>query len=261
VFRNPAKAKEWQAKGAEIAIAELQDPIALEAAFRGAEGVFIMTPPLLDAADPMAEHNKMLTALSIALNKTQPQKIVFLSSIGAHLPTGTGAIKKLYDMEQSFRQLRLPTASIRAAWFMENFSYNLGYVRQSGQLPSFLDRTNAAIPMVAAEDIGHLAAVLLQETFTGHRTIQLEGPCCYSADDVASILSYEFEKDISSQPIPPVLYEATYQSSGCTPAAARMMAEMNRGFNSGHIRFEEKGQEHHKGDILLEDVLKRYISH
>ncbi|HMI61256.1 MAG TPA: NAD(P)H-binding protein, partial [Puia sp.] len=94
VLRNPAKAEQWRALGADVAIAGLQDVQALEAAFRNAEGLFVMTPPLLDSPDPIAEHDKMLSALSTAITRTGPEKLVFLSSIGAHLPTGTGAIKK-----------------------------------------------------------------------------------------------------------------------------------------------------------------------
>jgi len=255
VLRNPAKAEQWRALGADVAIAGLQDVQALEAAFRNAEGLFVMTPPLLDSPDPIAEHDKMLSALSTAITRTGPEKLVFLSSIGAHLPTGTGAIKKLYSMEQSFRQLSIPTASIRAAWFMENFSHSMDYVRQNNQLPSFLDPTDLSIPMVATRDIGILAARKLQSRWTGHHNIELEGPCRYSADDVAVILSGRLKRDITATPIPTHLYETSYLSFGCTVAAAAMMAEMHKGFNSGLITFEGNGQQYHSADTLLEDVI------
>jgi uncharacterized protein YbjT (DUF2867 family) len=255
VLRSASKELAWQANGAITLLAGLQDASALEAAFDKATAVFIMTPPLLDAQDPMAEHDKMLAALSIALYKTRPKKLVFLSSIGAHLSSGTGAIKKLYDLEQCFRRLPIPTMSIRAAWFMENFFGGLDIARQSGYLPSFLDPTDAAIPMIATHDIGVVAAKMLQSEWTGHHNIELEGPCRYSADDVASILSSRFKRDVTAKPIPAHLYEATYRSFGFTPAAATMMAEMHNGFNSGHIRFEGNGQQHFSADTLLEDVL------
>ncbi len=271
VLRNQLKAGEWLTKGADTAFATLHDPAALAEAFQNTEGVFIMTPPLLGSPDPLTEHNLMLSAISTALDQTRPKKIVFLSSIGAHLSTGTGAIKKLYDMEQTFKRLPIPSAGIRAAWFMENFTHSLHLARQSGCLPSFLNPTNAQIPMVAAEDIGKLAARLLQTpnrpntsrpnpNFPIHRSIELEGPCRYSADDVASILSHTFRRDIHATPIPEENYEPTYLSFGASPAGARMMAEMHKGFNHHHIRFEENNQEHYTGNILLEDFLKDQLT-
>jgi len=115
IIRSAAKAEARQAKGAEIAIAELHDALALEKAFSSTRAIFVMTPPLFDVADPMAEHDQMLAALFTAIEKTRPDKVVYLSSIGAHLRTGTGAIKKLYDMEQAFGRLPVPTAGIRGA--------------------------------------------------------------------------------------------------------------------------------------------------
>ena len=48
VVRNAEKAQPWIAQGCEVAIASLEDATALTAAFRGAEGVFLMTPPDFD---------------------------------------------------------------------------------------------------------------------------------------------------------------------------------------------------------------------
>ena len=43
VIRNVAKGAEWQARGAQIAIADLFDAQSLVDAFREAESIFIMT--------------------------------------------------------------------------------------------------------------------------------------------------------------------------------------------------------------------------
>ncbi|HMI59863.1 MAG TPA: hypothetical protein VK518_03115, partial [Puia sp.] len=118
-----------------------------------------------------------------------------------------------------------------------------------------LDPTDLSIPMVATRDIGILAARKLQSRWTGHHNIELEGPCRYSADDVAVILSGRLKRDITATPIPTHLYETSYLSFGCTVAAAAMMAEMHKGFNSGLITFEGNGQQYHSADTLLEDVI------
>lgn len=260
VLRNLAKRGEWENKGAEVAIAELHDAASLETAFSNADGVFVMTPPLFDSNDPMTDHNQMLDALVTAIEKAKPGKVVYLSSVGAHLPNGTGAIKKLYDMEQAFSKLAVPTASIRAAWFMENFAGIIPYTSNSGKLPSFLNPSDLSIPMVAAKDIGHLAASLLLEKWDGHRILELSGPCSYSASDVAYLLSFGLERPVDAEAISPEAYAKTYESFGFTVKAAELMAEMNNGFNSGHIVFEGAECEQVEGDTFLEDAIRSYLS-
>lgn len=260
ILRNAGKAQQWLNKGAEIVIAELHDDRALETAFEGTDGVFIMTPPLFESTDPMADHDLMLASLTLAIEKAKPAKVVYLSSIGAHLSAGTGAIKKLYDMEQLFQKLSVPTAGIRAGWFMENFAGGIAQAKQSGRLHSFLDPTDMLIPMIATKDIGKLAAELLQQTWKGHRIIELEGPCQYSAADVAAVLSGRLNQSIQAKAIPKADYETVYRSFGASPKASALMAEMTSGFNSGHIVFEKNGYEHLKGETLLEDALSVYIN-
>lgn len=260
VVRNAAKGTEWARKGAEVVVADLRDAAALAAAMKDTAGVFIMTPPLLDSENPMAVHESMLAALVSAINEARPPKIVYLSSIGAQHEKGTGAIKKLYDMEQAFSQLEIPGAAIRAAWFMENFLSGIGQAKESGILSGFLNPTNLVIPMVAAKDIGKLAATLLTSSWVSHRIIELEGPCRYSAEDVAMTLGYHLKQHITAEAIPADQYAGVYQTFGFTPAAAALMAEMNEGFNSGHIVFAEKDAEHMNGDTLLEDLIGAYLN-
>jgi NAD(P)H dehydrogenase (quinone) len=259
VLRNPAKGWEWKNKGAELAIAELHDAVSLENAFKNTKGIFVMTPPLSDSNTPLSDHNQMLEALVSAITKAKPEKIVYLSSVGAHLENGTGAIRKLYDMEQALQMLDIPTAGIRAAWFMENFQGSIAYAKENGKLPSFLNPPELSIPMVSANDIGKLSAALLEENWEGHRILELAGPCSYSANDVAYALSYQLERPVCTETIPPERYAASYESFGFTKAASQMMAEMNNGFNRGHIIFEKAGQEQVTGDTLLEDAINSYV--
>ena len=45
IVRDAAKGAAWQAKGAEVAIADLADVPALTAALRGAQGAYLLVPP------------------------------------------------------------------------------------------------------------------------------------------------------------------------------------------------------------------------
>ena len=200
----------------------------------------------------------MLKALSTAINAAKPGKVVYLSSVGAQHALGTGAIRKLLDMEQAFNKLSLPTASIRATWFMENFVGQLAAVTSGSPLMSFVDPVSKKIPMIAAGDIGRLGAQLLQQDWIGHRVVELEGPCIYSVADVAMVLGYHLDKEVTVG----LIAEAEYgraRSFGFSDKGAKLMAEMNLGFNSDHIVFERGFREQVQGETLLEDCLAKYI--
>lgn len=259
VVRNESRAKELESKGWETAVADLHDAPALTKAFSNAEGIFVMTPPLLESADPLGEHDRILEALSRAISAAKPGKVVYLSSVGAQHALETGAIRKLYDMEQEFNKLSMPTASIRAAWFMENFVGQIGAVDLGSPLMSFVDPISKKIPMIAAGDIGRLGAQLLQQNWIGHRVIELEGPCTYSIADVAMVLGYHLDREVSVGLIAEADYESAYRSFGFSDKGAKLMAEMNRGFNSDHIVFEGGLREQVQGETLLEDCLAKYI--
>ena len=68
----------------------------------------------------------------------------------------------------------VPITFVRPAWFMENSSWDVAPAK-NGVIQSFLQPLDKPVPMVATADIGCLAAELLQETWSGHRVVELEG--------------------------------------------------------------------------------------
>ncbi len=254
VVRSEAKTQPWRDRGAETAIASLDDAAALQAAFEGADGVFLMTPTWFEAEDMFAENTKALDALGHALRQGPAKKVVLLSSIGGHRPHGTGAIMKLRDMEVAFSDLPSVT-SVRAGWFMENFAGLVAHVRETGVLPSMLAPLDRVVPMVATADIGATVAEILQSDWSGQRVIELEGPARYSPNDVAAALATVLKRDVKAYELPPSEWHSAYLSWGQTPRSAEAMAEMLQGFNSGVIAYENAWADTVHGVTPLETVL------
>ena len=259
VLRNPDKAAEWIAQGAQIAIADLYDTQALQTAFTGVAGAFIVTPPLLDVADPVGENRLMLAAIITALRVAGVPKVVYLSSVGAQHDQGLGAICKLHEMEQRFSQLPIPTAAIRAAWFMENGWGLIEPARQTGRVLSLLRPADRSIPMVATADVGQLAADTLLESWAGPRVLEIAGPCTYSPDDVTACLSYLLDQPLRMVVVPVEEHINTYIGWGLSTTAATLMTDMIEGFNRGLIDFARVGTESQLGRTFLEDALRQGV--
>src|ERR1700728_679066 len=122
IVRNPEKAACWRERGAEIAVADTDDPNALAAAFEGTDGVFLMVPPNFAPAPGFPETRKTLASFHAALAKALPKKAVYLSSIGAEQTSGLGLITSLHILEQTLGDLPIAHAFLRAGWFMANRS-------------------------------------------------------------------------------------------------------------------------------------------
>jgi len=128
VVRTDAGASAWRDKGAEAAVASLDDAQALTRAFDGADGVYVMTPTWFESPDMFAENVRAVKALGQALRATRLRRIVLLSSVGAQHAARTGAILKLHHMEQAFDDLA-GVVSLRAGWFMENYASLIPHAR------------------------------------------------------------------------------------------------------------------------------------
>jgi NAD(P)H dehydrogenase (quinone) len=154
--------------------------------------------------------------------------------------------------EEGLRTVHVPVAFLRAAWFMENASWDVGAAK-AGVVPSFLQPLDHPITMVATADIGRTAVDLLLEGWTGLRIVEIEGPRRYSANDIGTAFAAAVGHPVRMEPVPRDTWEALFRSQGMNHPLARM--RMIDGFNEGWIDFEGSGAEHRTGRISLEAVL------
>jgi uncharacterized protein YbjT (DUF2867 family) len=206
VLLDTARGQAWKDKGAEVAVADVEDRAALERALRGAEGAYVLLPPALRSSQVRVDNDRRAKNLAAAIGAAGVEHVVMLSSMGAQHPDGTGPILSIHDAEATLGAMLSvgsPTRGVtflRAAYFMENWAIALQGVEQ-GILPTFL-QSDRAIPMVATRDIGLAAARLLAEGGSGRRVIQLAGPHEYSPHDVAAALGRVVGKAIVAQQHP-----------------------------------------------------------
>ena len=125
------------------------------------------------------------TSLKSALERADPGRVVYLSTIGAQARE-SNLLTQHTIIEQALGELPMPITFLRPAWFMENFRWDVAAARESGVIMSFLQPLDKAVPMVATADIGREAAKLLQESWIGRRVIELEGPRRVTPDEIAN---------------------------------------------------------------------------
>jgi len=140
---------------------------------------------------------------------------------------------------------------------MENSSWDIAPARGQGVIPSFLQPLDKAVPLVATADIGRVAAALLQETWSGHRVVELEGPQRVTPNDIAATFTKLLDSSVRMQVVPRESWEALFKSQGMKNPIPRI--RMLDGFNEGWIEFEGGEVGSQKGNESLESVLKALI--
>ena len=256
VVRDAGKAQVWADRGCEIALANIEDTASLTTAFRGAEGVFVLVPPNFDPAPEFPEARAIAAALRTALEAARPARVVYLSTIGAQA-SQSNLLTQHTIIEATLSELPMPITFLRPAWFMENSSWDIAPARGQGVIPSFLQPLDKAVPMVATADIGKVAAALLQETWSGHRVVELEGPQRVTPNDIAATFAKLLGRSVRMEVVPRESWEALFKSQGMKNPIPRI--RMLDGFNEGWIEFEGGEVGSQKGNESLESVLKALI--
>ncbi|WP_250515993.1 NmrA family NAD(P)-binding protein [Caballeronia sp. INDeC2] len=257
VLRDENKGAVWAARGCELALATMTDADALAHAFEGAEAVFILPPPEFDPAPGFPEARAVVDTIVAAVARAKPRKIVCLSTIGAQA-TQTNLLTQRTLLEEALARQPIPVTFLRPGWFMENCAWDVDSARDEGIVRSFLQPLDRAIPMIATDDIGELAAKLMQQQWPGVRIVELEGPRRTSPDDIAAAFAQVLGKPVRAQAVPRETWEALFVSQGMKNPMPRI--QMLDGFNEGWIDFEGRGEEIAKGKTPLVDVIRKLVA-
>lgn len=257
ILRRPEQSPAWQARGAEVRIADLADTATLSEAFSGAEAAYLMNPPAYQAPNLMAQAIRVHNALIGAAQRAGLRRVVALSSVGAQHASGTGNILTTHDFETRLAQSGLQVAVLRAANFIENWAWFLGDAVASGQLPSMFQPLDRALPMVSVQDIGRTAAALLDEGRAG--IVELHGHRPYSPQDAAAALARIAGRPVVATAVARKAWAANFKAAGYSEDAAIAFCEMFDGFNSGLVAFEGTHETRY-GTVGQEAVFRKLLA-
>jgi uncharacterized protein YbjT (DUF2867 family) len=257
VVRNAHKGAALATLGAELVQPELHDRRALTALLRGVSGAYVMLPPRVDSDDLLQAARTLCDDLAVAIAEAAVPHVVFLSSVGAHLASGTGPILSNRYGEEAFGKTSAALSALRPPYFMENWGESLAGLAEH-KLHSML-ALDHAIPMIATEDIGLAAAATLLEGPRGARVVELSGPRDYTPRDVARALSALLGREITPELVPNQVIPGLLTGFGMSPRNAELMREMHAGIDAGRI-VHEGAVAPLRGQLGIESVLRTLLA-
>jgi uncharacterized protein YbjT (DUF2867 family) len=99
--------------------------------------------------------------------------------------------------------------------------------------------------MVAAQDVGRVAAGLLQDDRIDVRVVELEGPRRVTPNELAQAFASVLGKAVHAAPVPRGSWDELFRSQGMRHPEPRI--RMLDGFNEGWIEFQNGGRHAIKG--------------
>ena len=257
IVRDEAKGAAWKARGAEVAVADLTDEPTLTRALRGTSGAYLLPPPVATTTDFLGSRARMFEAMGRAAVNADVPHVVFLSSIAAHLPKGTGPIVAAYMGERSLEKLGIAVTFVRPSYFLENYGSVLGAAKHDGILPSFMP-AGVTHAVVATADVGRTAAQALLDGPRGRRVIELSGPVDVTPADVAAALGELLSRSVAVVEAPLDAVVPTFLSFGMSQHMAEIYREMYAGFIAGDITWEGQGEQV-RGSIGVKEGLRAML--
>jgi len=253
VVRDAAKGRAWASLGCEVAIADMEDAAALTRAFTGVRGVFVLPPPNFDPMPGFPEAKAVIDAVSRALVAARPARVICLSTVGAQA-TQSNLLSQRTLMEQALSALPVPVAFLRPAWFLDNLAWDIAGAREQGVFASFLQPLDRQVPMVAAADVGRVAAELLVQEGAVEGIVELEGPERVSPNAIAAALSTVLGRPVQADVVPRETWGSLFRAQGMKDPMPRI--QMLDGFNEGWITFEGGDATVRKGKVGLAEVIR-----
>jgi uncharacterized protein YbjT (DUF2867 family) len=234
VSSNENRQKEIEEIGAIAAIGKLEDNDFLTDTFTGADAVYCMIPPnnyFDQSLDLLAYYGEIATNYATAIEASGVKRVVYLSSIGAHLSHGSGIILGHHLGEEIMNKLTdVSITFMRPVGFYYNLLGFVNVIKNKG----FIEANYGADEHLVWVSPIDIAAAIVQELEMPpvERKIQYVVSEELTGNESATILGEAIGKpDLKWHLIPTEVWKNNLVMIGMNPKIAAGLVEM---FESQH---------------------------
>lgn len=221
IVRDAAKLDASVRERVEVVEGSHDDPVVLDQALPGAEGLFWLVPPSPEATSAEAHYLDFALAGSEAIRRHIVGRVVGVSSAGHGWPKPAGLLSAAFAMDAELERSGAAYRALSMPFYMENLDRNLDAIREQGVF-SLTYAGDRPFAMTATRDIASAAAKLLTDlSWTGQEHLPVFGPDRLTPEEMTEVMS-----DVLGRPV-------TYHQTSIEDSVARMAA---RGVSEQAIR-------------------------
>lgn len=255
------KQAQIEALGAKALVGSVQDKAFMISAFAGADAVYLMIPPNVTAPDIFAAQKATADVYVEAIKANNIQRVVQLSSIGAHLRKGAGPIDGVAYLEEQLGQLEnVHVKMLRPSYFFYNLFSMIPLIKNANIMGSNFNMTEEKFILTHTNDIADAAARhLLDSTFEG-KTIEYIASDERTSAEIAAVLGSAIDKP----ELPWIEFkdEDSLQGmlgAGLPPSISEAYVQMGRSIRNGKIQEDYwKNRPAQLGKTKLEDFAREF---
>ncbi|MEO5681601.1 MAG: NAD(P)H-binding protein [Chitinophagaceae bacterium] len=264
ISSNPEKIASIEALGATAAIGSLEDRAFLISSFTGADAVYCMVPPnnyFDPTLDLMAYYGRIAGNYTHAIQAAGVKRVVYLSSIGAHLEKESGIIMGHHKGEAIMNTMHgIAVTCMRPVAFYYNLYGYVNMIKSQGVIAANYGADDKDV-WVAPEDIAAAIADEL-ELPAVERKVRYVASDELTGNEAATILGAAIGKpDLKWIIISSEQMQAGLEAAGIQPGIAAGLVEMYEGVHSG-IFFEDyyRNRPAVMGKIKFSDFAKEFAA-
>jgi uncharacterized protein YbjT (DUF2867 family) len=258
ITSNPDRVKEIENLGAKALVGQVSDAKFVSNAFKGAEAVYTMIPPVWQTENWRASQNAIAKNYSEAIQANNIRYVVNLSSVGAHVENGVGPVSGLHDFEQMLNKLKsVNVKHLRPSFFYYNFISQIGLIKQAGIMGGNYG-DGEKLFLVHTSDIAAAALEeLLNLDFKGNSVRYIIGDE-RSGQEIAQTIGKAIGKQINWVVFSDEEQKNGLLQAGLPPTHAEGYTEMGKAIRTGLMQSDARAKNPATAKIKLEDFAKEF---
>ncbi len=245
--------------GAKAIVGQVQNAEFVKSAFKGADVVYTMIPPIWQTADWIKSMTEVARNYAEAIAANNIRYVVNLSSIGAHVGKGVGPVDGLFHFEQMLNKIpNLNVRHLRPSFFYYNFLAQIGLIKQAGFMGA--NYGTEKIFLVHTSDIAAAALEdLLKPDFKGSSVQYIFGDE-RSGKEIAQVLGKAIGKDLNWVVFTDEQQKQGLLQAGLSETHAANYTDMGKAMREGVMQADARGKKPFLAKVKLEDFAKEFAT-
>jgi uncharacterized protein YbjT (DUF2867 family) len=262
IGRNKENLKPLTDKGAETAIGSIEDGAFITNAFQGADVVYTMIPAPYHIATDWVEYSKLIGEnYRKGIEANNINKVVNLSTYGAHLTSGRGILQSITQLERELSKLQnVEVINLRGAYFYSNLVPQIASIKSMGVIGSNYGNPENVVPLVHTKDIADVAFEAITTSNISSKEPYYVVSDKRSLNDIASVLGKAIGKELSWTPFTDEQLKAGLEQSQFPPHLIGLLIELGQQLakseSTGH--YFSLVNKPSLGKVKLEDFAKEF---
>lgn len=194
MVRGGAGAKSIAYPGVEIVEGDFAQPATLDAALRGIDRAFLLTPPVENQVD-------LESGFLAAARRSRLRRIVKQSALGADADSPARLLRGHAESERRIVESGILYTFLRSNQFMQNFVNYRETIIHRGEF--YAPMGDGHISLVDSRDVAAVAAETLEEHGHDNKVYEVTGPESLTYAEAAGRLSAALGKPVTYVDVPP----------------------------------------------------------